>query len=118
MIIEHTITGSKDTSFHNLQLIVSNLNIILTSGSYFRNNVEIFKMDSDTVITIPQSTDIMNYEIWITKNGISVLARKENEEFAYNQLVDEIDRLCWLYVPANCNNLNLADTHFVKVVEQ
>jgi hypothetical protein len=117
VIIEHTLKGSKETSFHNLQLIISNLSIILTNGSYFRNNEEIFKLDSDTVINIPQSAEIMNYEIWITKNGILILARKENEQFAYNQLTDEIDRLCWLSVPANCTNLNLADVHFIKVVE-
>jgi hypothetical protein len=117
LIIEHTLKGSKDTSFHDLQLTISNLNIIFSSGSYFRNSEEIFKLESDTVITIPQSTEIMNYEIWITKNGISVLVRKENEEFSYNQLVDEIDSLSWLVVPANCNNLNLADVHVVKVVE-
>lgn len=116
MIINHQIKGSMETSFHNLQIQVSNMNITILNGSYFQNGVEVFAMYTNTVISIPSSTDLIYYEVWITKNGLSVLTRKENEHFAYEQLVNQIDRICWFSVPANFYNLNEVDIHFIKVV--
>jgi hypothetical protein len=117
MIIEHQIKGSKETSFHDLQIQVSILDITLLSGSYFQKNVRVFTLSSNTTISIPQSNTLTYYEIWITKNGISVLVRGENEDFPYGQLVDQIDRICWFSVPANCTDLSNVDIHLMKVVE-
>lgn len=116
MVTEHTIQGSKDTSFYDLGISLAQLNINISKGSYYKNNTKIFEMDNDVYLTIPQSADLMHYEIWITQNGFSVLTRKDNEDFAYNQLVNQIDRIGWLSVPANCTDLNSADVHIVKVV--
>lgn len=117
MIKEQIIKGSKNTSFHDFQLSITGLNLILTNGSYFRGGQELFKDIESTVVTIPSSVDSIYYELWITDNGLSVLSRKENEEFSYNQLTNQIDRLCWFNVPANCTDLNTVDINFVKVVE-
>jgi hypothetical protein len=117
LIIEHTVKGSKDASFHDFQISVLGMNLSLSSGSYFRGGQEIFKDIDSTVIAIPTLTDLIYYELWITTNGLLILTRKENEDFPYGQLTNQIDRICWFSVPANCTDLNNIDVHFVKVVE-
>jgi hypothetical protein len=117
VITEHVVKGSKDTSFHDFNISVSGMVLTLSNGSYFRGGQEIFKDVDNTVVTIPTSTDLIYYELWITKDNLSILTRKENEEFHYDNLVNQIDRICWLTIPANCTDLNSAEIHVVKVVE-
>jgi hypothetical protein len=117
MIIEHAINGSKDTSIHDFKVSVSGMNLTLSNGSYFRGGKELFTDNVNTVVTIPTSTDLTYYEVWITENGLSILTRKETDDFPYNLLTNQIDRLCWLTIPANCTDLNSAEIHVIKVVE-
>jgi hypothetical protein len=117
LIKEQTIKGSKDTSFHDFQLNVSGLVLTLSNGSYFRAGQEIFKDNEITVVNIPVSANLIYYELWITNDGLCVLTRKENEDFPYEQMTNQIDRLCWFYIPANCMDLNAVDINFIKVVE-
>jgi hypothetical protein len=117
MIIEHVVNGSKETSYHNIQITAANLDFTLKSGSYFQNGQEIFNMINDTVVSIPLANQLTHYEIWITKNGFSILTRTDTEDFAYSHLINQIDRLCWFSVPASCTDLSTLDIHLVKVVE-
>jgi hypothetical protein len=118
MIIEHTIIGSKETSFHTFQINVSKMNLLLSNGSYFQDGKEIFTTMINSTILIPSVTELTYYEVWLTMDGISILTRKLNEEFGFDQLVNPIDRLCWFAVPVNCTDLSTIDIDFIKVVEQ
>jgi hypothetical protein len=117
LIIEHTIKGSKDTSFHDFQISVLGMVLTLSNGSYFRGGQEVFKDIENTTVTIPSSTDLIYYEFWITTDGLCILTRKENEDFPYEQLTNQIDRICWFSVPANCTDLSTIDFNIIKVVE-
>jgi hypothetical protein len=117
MIIEHIVQGSKQTSFHDFNVSTYNMILSISKGSYYRAGVKIFNGDTVANITIPIQTELTNYEVWLTSNGLSILTRTENENFAYDQLINQIDRLAWFDVPTNCTNLNNTDIHFVKVVE-
>jgi hypothetical protein len=117
MVIEHIVKGSKNTSLHNFILNINGMNINISNGSYFRAGKELFKSNNGATVTIPSLNELNHYEIWLTKDGISILTRTENEDFAFEQLVNQIDRISWFSVPPNCTNLNTIDIHFVKVVE-
>jgi hypothetical protein len=117
MIVEHVVKGSKETTLHSFHVSINKLNLIISNGSYFRANIEYFKLSDDTTINFISQTENTYYEIWLTDNGISILTRKEDEDFAYEQLVNPIDRIVYFNLPTNCTDLNKIDIHFVKVVE-
>lgn len=95
---------------------MNKMNLILSGGYYFLSGSEKLKSFNETIIPIPSSDEITHFEVWLTGQGISVLSRVKDEDFAYDQLTEQIDKLAWLSVPANCTDLSYVDVHFVKVV--
>jgi hypothetical protein len=115
MIKELIIEGSKNTTFHNFTVTTNGMNLTISKGSYFTNNVERIKSDTDVTITLDSPMENTHYEIWLSEIGVQVMSRTESENF--DVVEKPIDRLLWFTVFANETDFNNSEIHFVKVVE-
>jgi hypothetical protein len=115
MIVEHVVQGTKENSFHDFNITIEGMNLIISSGSYYQAGQEKINSDTDTLISIPSPNEETNYEVWLTTDGLQVLTRTQNENF---DIVDNpLLKLNWFSLQPNETDLNNAEIHFLKVVE-
>lgn len=117
MIVNHSIEGSKDTSFHDFKLSVNGLVLSISDGSYYQADEILYHSDLSFFQNIPMPTQLTEYEIWLTKIGFVILSNSDNGNISTDNLSSIIDKLVWFSVPANCTDLSTIDVHFIDIVE-
>lgn len=113
MFIYHNVAGSIGTSLHDFEISINGMELNISNGSYFIAGNEVFSSIDGATLTIPVSTEITHYEIWLTKSGVSILVRNESQDF--DEINNSIDRLAWFSVPADELDLTNVEIHVVKV---
>lgn len=110
MIVERIVHGSIETSLHDFEFKTENMNLIISTGSYYQAGIKRYSKDDETVITIPQKNEPSYYEVWLTESGLLLIE-------GFSVVENPIDRLGWFSVEAETINLNEVEIYFVKVVE-
>lgn len=114
MIIEHICQGSEATSYHTFNFTTQGMSVILSNGAYYRNGTVLISSDSEVRIDIPVSSKDMEYSIYLTTDGITVV-EQDLTDYAFIQVDGLIDKLAWFIVPANVTSLDNVEVN-VKYV--
>lgn len=114
MINEHVSNGSKETTLSTFGVTVDTMNLVISAGEYYQANQKLVESQGVT-IPIPVSDESLNYDIYLTKTGLIVNVRADDE--CPSEIADLLMTLAWLRVPSNVSTLDAVEVNVVKVVE-
>lgn len=116
MIIEHIVNGSESTTFHDFSVVTSGMDLIISSGKYYRENQILFQDDFGGSITVPNG--VKKYEIvLITNNEISVVQYSDIDELIqFYESTKFIDKIAWFEINEEVSSLDDVEVHVIKMV--
>jgi hypothetical protein len=119
MIKENIVIGDINTTFHDFTFYQNGMNITISSGSYTSNGLSLAGLLDEGTVNIPVNMyQDVDYEIWLTTNGIEVLQGKFLDIWTNNPIAegDRIDRLCWFTVPKATKILDDVEINVIRMV--
>jgi hypothetical protein len=117
LINENIIKGDPSTTFYDLTFTTNGMDLIISGGTYTRNNNVIFEYPTGGTIGIPTLAN-MNYEVSLLETGtIHLLQFSDIEEaIDFYKSNKVIDLLAWFTVGEEVTSLDSVTINVKRMV--
>lgn len=120
MIQDNVVNGSMSTTLHTFTVSTSGMDIVVSSGEYYRGGQVLFSDADGGTITIPTTANI-SYELFLMTDGSMSLFQYTDVtdlvNFCQENKSQIIDKLLWFTIGDSITSLDDVIINFVKVID-